>query len=57
MNTKSAPTPKLVMLEVAIVGTGIANESVADGKLAAADVATVSVGTGKPRVVVAPVPI
>ena len=52
----SWPEPKLLTLEVAMVGAGIANSSVAAGKLAADDVATVSPGIAKPAVLVEPVP-
>ena len=54
---KSWPEPKALTEEVAIVGVGIANASVAAGKLAADDVATDSVGIAKPELLVAPVPI
>jgi hypothetical protein len=40
-----------------MAGSGIANASVATGKLAADDVATVSDGIAKPELLVAPVPI
>jgi len=40
-----------------MVGFGIANASVASGKLLADDVATVSVGIAKPALLVAPVPM
>jgi len=45
------------MEEVAIVGEGIAKESVAAGKLAADEVAAVNDGMEKPELLVAPVPI
>ena len=57
VNTTSAPEPKPVMLEVAIVGEGIAKESVAEGKLAADEVTAVNDGMVKPALLVAPVPI
>ena len=46
-----------MMLEVAIVGEGIAKESVAEGKLAADEVTAVNDGMVKPALLVAPVPI
>ena len=46
-----------MMLEVAIVGEGIAKESVAEGKLAAVEVTAVNDGMVKPKLLVAPVPI
>jgi len=55
--TKSEPRPKLVIEEVAIVGEGIAKESVAEGKLAADEVTAVRVGMVKPVLLVAAVPI
>ena len=55
--TKSAPDSKPVTVEVAIVGEGIAKESVAAGKLAAVEVTAVNVGMVKPALLVAPVPI
>jgi len=48
--------PKLLTEEVAMVGAGMSNASVAAGKLAADDVATVSPGIAKPAVLVAAVP-
>jgi len=45
------------MVEVEIVGEGIAKESVAAGKLAAVEVAAVNDGMVKPTLLVAPVPI
>ena len=55
--TKSAPEPKLVTVEVEIVGEGITKESVAAGKLAAVEVTAVNDGMVKPVLLVAPVPI
>ena len=49
--------PKLLTEDVAIVGSGIANASVAAGKLAADDVATEIDGMAKPALLVAAVPM
>ena len=54
---KSWPEPKPLTEEVAMPGSGIANASVATGKLAADDVVTDSAGIAKPELLVAPVPI